>query len=416
MRFSRSAARAACLLFSLSALAALGGCANKAPSSGDGAGASSGPAPIVLGEYGSMTGQQATFGSSTLNGCKLAIDEVNKAGGVDGHPLKLVSEDDEGKPDAALTVVKKLITRDKVTAIVGEVASKNTIAAAPFANTGKTPMVSPSSTNPKVTTIGPYIFRICFIDPFQGFVAAKFATQTLHAKRAAILTDATGDYSIGLSDAFNNAFTKFGGQVVTRQNYQAVDPDFRAQLTAIKATNPDVLFVPGYYNNVGVIAKQAREVGITVPLMGGDGWESPILTQGAGFKKGTGGQPDTPSALEGSYYTNHSAMDSPDPTIQNFVKTYKAAYGGEVPGALPALGHDSVMIIVDAMHRAGKPADGDYSSDAYRAKLRDALAATKDFKAVTGSITLDANRNAIKPAVVLQIKGQDAKYVATVNP
>lgn len=416
MRFPRTATRAACLLFSLSALAAFDGCANKTASSGTSGASSSGKAPIVIGEYESMTGAQATFGSSTHNGCLLAVDQINKAGGVDGHPIKLVLEDDEGKPDSALTVVKKLITRDKAMAIIGEVASKNTIAAAPFANTSKTPMVSPSSTNPKVTTIGPYIFRICYIDPFQGFVGAKFAAQTLHAKRAAILTDATGDYSIGLSDAFNNAFIKMGGQVVTRQNYQAADPDFRAQLTAIKATNPDVVFVPGYYNNVGVIAKQAREVGITVPLMGGDGWESPILTQGAGFKKGAGGQPDTPSALEGCYYTNHSAMDSPDPTIQSFVKTYKAAYGGAIPGALPALGHDCVSIIVDAVHRAGPPEGGDYSSDAYRAKLRDALAATKNFKAVTGSITLDANRNAVKPAVVLQIKGADARYVATVNP
>ena len=229
----------------------------------------------------------------------------------------------------------------------------------------------------------------------------------LHAKRAAVLYDATGDYSVGLRDAFKAAFTKLGGQIVSDQSYQATDADFRTPLTTIKGLSPDILFVPGYYNNVGVIAKQAREVGITVPLMGGDGWESPDLVKGAG---GPGG------ALEGCYYTNHSAMDNPDPVIQNFVKTYKAKYKTDVPGALAALGYDTVKLIVDAMHRAGKPADGDYASAAYRTKVRDALAVTKDFPAVTGKITLDANRNAIKPAVVLQVKGANAVYVTSVNP
>lgn len=389
----------------LAALSTLSGCANKTPDTGTSS--APGSSPIVLGEYESMTGAQSTFGASTHNGCQLAVDQINKAGGIDGHPVKISLQDDEGKPDAALTVVKKLITQENVTAVIGEVASKNSIAAAPFCNSSKTPMVSPSSTNPKVTTIGPYIFRICFIDPFQGTAAAKFATNTLKARRAAILTDATGDYSIGLSQAFNDAFLKLGGQVITRQNYQASDADFRAQLTAVKALNPDILFVPGYYNNVGVIAKQAREVGIHCPLMGGDGWESPKLVEGAG---GPGG------ALEGCYYTNHSAMDNPDPTIQNFVKTYQAAYGGGVPGALSALGYDAVNMVADAIKRTGKPDDGNYSSEAYRTKLRDTLAATHGFKAVTGSITLDANRNAVKPAVVLQVKGADSKYVATVAP
>ena len=401
--------RAAPLLAGVCVLLSFAGCANDKPASGGGAG---GAAPgasgsITLGEFESMTGAQATFGTSTHNGVQLAVDEINAAGGVDGHPLKVQTEDDEGKPDAALTVVKRLITQDNVTAVIGEVASKNSIAAAPFCNSSGTPMVSPSSTNPKVTKIGPYIFRICFIDPFQGTAAAKFAVNTLHAKRAAVLYDATGDYSVGLRDAFKAAFTKLGGQVVSDQSYQAADADFRTPLTTIKGLNPDILFVPGYYNNVGVIAKQAREVGIKVPLMGGDGWESPDLVKGAG---GPGG------ALEGCYYTNHSAMDNPDPVIQNFVKTYKAKYGTAVPGALSALGYDTVKLIVDAMHRAGKPADGDYSAPAYRTKVRDALAVTKDFPAVTGRITLDADRNAVKPAVVLQVKGADAVYVTSVNP
>ncbi len=407
----RRAVRPALLLAGLCAPLLVTGCANKeapAGSGGSSAPGANGKAAITVGEYESMTGAQSTFGASTHNGCLLAVKEINAAGGVDGHPLALDLQDDEGKPDAALTVVKKMITQDKVVAVIGEVASKNSIAAAPFCNSSHVPMISPSSTNPKVTAIGPYIFRVCFIDPFQGTAAAKFVVNTLHAKKAATLTDATGDYSIGLSNAFKTAFTKLGGTIVSAQNYQATDADFRAQLTAIKAAGPDILFVPGYYNNVGVIAKQAREVGITVPLMGGDGWESPKLVEGAG---GPGG------ALEGCYYTNHSSMKNPDPVIQNFVKVYKATYAGMQPGALPALGYDSIKLLADAMHRAGAPADGDYNSDAYRAKLRDALAATKDFAGVTGKITLDANRDAIKPAVVLQVKGaDDDNYVATVNP
>ncbi len=387
-----------------------GGCANKTSSTVNGISSGGGtPAAgsIMIGEYGSLTGDKSTFGHSTDNGVELAVKGINAAGGVNGHPLAVDVQDDAGTPDGASSVVKKIITSDKPTAVIGEVASTLSIQAAPICNSAKVPMISPSSTNPKVTQLGPYIFRVCFIDPFQGTAAAKFALGTLHAKKAAILTDAGNDYSIGLTKFFTQSFIQGGGQVVISQNYGKDDVDFTSQLTQIKADAPDVLYVPGYYGQVGPIAKQARAIGLTVPLLGGDGWDSPKLIEGAG---GPG------AALEGSYFTNHSSMSNPDPTIQKFVTAYKAAYGGQQPDSLAALGYDSIGVLADALKRAGAPADGDYASLAYHAKLRDAVAATKGYKGITGTITIGPDRNAVKPAVVLQIHGADYKYVSTVNP
>ncbi len=386
------------------------GCANKTSSTVNGI-SSGGGAPaagsIMIGEYGSLTGDKSTFGHSTDNGVELAVKGINAAGGVNGHPLAVDVQDDAGTPDGASSVVKKIITSDKPTAVIGEVASTLSIQAAPVCNAAKVPMISPSSTNPTVTQLGPYVFRVCFIDPFQGTAAAKFALGTLHAKKAAILTDAGNDYSIGLTKFFTQSFTQGGGQVVLSQNYGKDDVDFTSQLTQIKADAPDVLYVPGYYGQVGPIAKQARKVGLMVPLLGGDGWDSPKLVEGAG---GPG------QALEGSYFTNHSSMSNPDPTIQKFVSAYKTAYGGQQPDSLAALGYDSIGVLTDAIKRAGAPADGDYASLAYHAKLRDAIAATKGYKGITGTITIGPDRDAVKPAVVLQIHGADYKYVSTVNP
>jgi len=386
------------------------GCANKTSSTVNGI-SSGGGAPaagsIMIGEYGSLTGDKSTFGHSTDNGVELAVKGINAAGGVNGHPLAVDVQDDAGTPDGASSVVKKIITSDKPTAVIGEVASTLSIQAAPVCNAAKVPMISPSSTNPKVTQLGPYVFRVCFIDPFQGTAAAKFALGTLHAKKAAILTDAGNDYSIGLTKFFTQSFTQGGGQVVLSQNYGKDDVDFTSQLTQIKADAPDVLYVPGYYGQVGPIAKQARKVGLMVPLLGGDGWDSPKLVEGAG---GPG------QALEGSYFTNHSSMSNPDPTIQKFVSAYKTAYGGQQPDSLAALGYDSIGVLTDAIKRAGAPADGDYASLAYHAKLRDTIAATKGYKGITGTITIGPDRDAVKPAVVLQIHGADYKYVSTVNP
>ncbi|MDQ2798698.1 MAG: ABC transporter substrate-binding protein [Armatimonadota bacterium] len=384
----------------------LSGCANKPNATGGGGTASN---AIIIGEYGSMTGAQATFGSATDNGIQLAVSQINSSGGIDGHKVQIGStgkpEDDQGQPDGALTAVKKMITQDKAVAVLGEVASKNSIAAAPFCNSNKVPMISPSSTNPKVTQTGPYIFRVCFTDKWQGLVAARFAREVLKAKTVAVLYDTTSDYSKGLQGFFQEDFKKLGGTVVNVSTYTSGDPDFRSALTTIKSTNPDLLFVPGYYTDIGPIARQAREVGIQVPLLGGDGWESPDLLKGAG------------GALEGCYFVDHSALNEKDPVVKKFVEAFKTAYHVQDVDALSAQGYDAANVLFAAFKAAGKPADGDYNSDAYRAKLRDAIAATKDFQGATGNITLDANRDAKKAAVVLQIKGSSYKnVVATYQP
>ncbi|MGO8670534.1 MAG: ABC transporter substrate-binding protein [Capsulimonadaceae bacterium] len=398
-------------------VALVGGCANQAPAPGTGsspgAGAGTGqtsqtppPGSIVIGEYGSMTGAQSTFGVSTDNGIRLAVEDANKAGGVFTHPLFVVLHDDEGKPDATQTVANLLATEDHPTAVLGEVASGRSTIAAPVFNTAKIPMISPSSTNPKVTQIGPYIFRVCFLDSFQGKAAAEFAVKNLHAKTAAVFTDPTNQYSIGLGGFFSKAFTDLGGKVVADKHYTSTDASFQSQLSEIKAANPDILYVPGYYDTVGPIAKQARSVGLTVPLMGGDGWDSDKLVAGAG---GPGG------AMEGCYLTDHYSVNSQAPAIKAFVAEYNTAYKGN-PDSLAALGYDAAGVLIAAMKSLGAPADGNYDSDAYRIKLRDAIAKTKNYPGITGTISLGPDRNAVKPATILQVKGDQFVQVGTINP
>src|SRR5690349_12981765 len=266
----------------------------KPPESGGG-GASA--TELVIGEFGSMTGAEATFGQSTHNGIMLAVDELNGAGGIHGRKLRVVLEDDQSKAEEAATAVTKLISSDNVIAILGEVASSNSLAAAPICQQAKVPMISPSSTNPGVTQRGDFIFRMCFIDTYQGPVLARYAANDLHAKRVAIFTDVRSDYSTGLGKAFEDVYTTLGGSIVARQSYSKGDSDFRAQLTSFKAAKPDVILVPGYYNDVAPIAVQARELGITVPLLGGDGWESPKLIEIGGL------------ALDGCLYSNHYHSD-----------------------------------------------------------------------------------------------------------
>jgi branched-chain amino acid transport system substrate-binding protein len=349
---------------------------------------------IVIGEYGSLTGDTATFGISTKNGVDMAIDQVNAAAGVLGKKVCVVVEDDQSKAEEAQTVVTKLINKDHVLAVLGEVASSRTMFAAPVAQQNGIPMISPSSTNPKVTQIGDYIFRVCFIDPFQGFVMAKFASNTLKIKNVAVLRDVKNDYSVGLADVFVEDFKKMGGSIVADESYSAGDTDFSAQLTKIKSTNPQAVFVPGYYTEVGLVARQAKKSGLAVPLLGGDGWDSPKLVE-------IGGE-----ALDGSYYSNHFSVDDTSPAIQKFVGDYKARYH-EVPDALAGLGFDSASVLFDAMRRAN-------TTDP--AKVRDAIAQTKDYAGVTGKITIDKDRNAVKPAVVLQVKAGKLQYVETINP
>jgi branched-chain amino acid transport system substrate-binding protein len=353
---------------------------------------------ILVGHIGSMTGNEATFGQSTDNGVKLAIDEQNKKGGIKGKQISLKTLDDQGKPEEAAVAATRLITQDKVAVLIGEVASSRSLAIAPIADANQVPQITPTSTNPKVTKDGdktrPFVFRVCFIDPFQGTVMAKFASENLKIKNVAVLRDVGNDYSVGLADFFIKAFTGAGGKIVADQSYKAGDQDFKAQLTAIRGKKPEAIYVPGYYTDVALIARQARELGIKVPLMGGDGWDSSKLYE---IAKG---------ALDGSYFSNHYTEEDPSPVIQEFVQKYKAAYGA-VPDALAVLGYDAANVAFAAMDKAP-----DLSGPA----LAKELASTKDFKGVSGVITLDADHNAVKSAVVLGIKDNKPKYAATVNP
>jgi branched-chain amino acid transport system substrate-binding protein len=350
--------------------------------------------PIVVGYYGDLSGRTSSFGQSTKNGVEMAADEINKAGGINGRTVQIITEDDQGEPNKAATVVTKLINQDKVQALLGEVASSNSLAAAPKAQEAKVPMISPSSTNPAVTQVGDYIFRVCFIDPFQGEVMAKFAANNLKAKRAAILYDFNSDYSRGLYQFFKRSFTSLGGQIVSEQSYTQGDRDFSGQLTAIRAANPDVIYVPGYYGEVGVISNQTKQLGIKAPLLGGDGWDAPQLWQLGG------------ASLNGNYISNHYSKDDPSPAIQKFVADYKGRYNIS-PDALAALGYDSMKVLADAIKRAGSTEN---------TKLRDAIAQTKDFPGVTGKISIDKDRNAVKPAVVLKLENSKFVYETTIYP
>jgi branched-chain amino acid transport system substrate-binding protein len=349
---------------------------------------------ILIGEYGSLTGEDATFGTSTKSGIDIAVDEINAAGGLLGKKVRVIVEDDQGKPEEAQIVVTKLITKDKVVAVLGEVASSRSIAAAPVAQQYSVPMISPSSTNVEVTKKGDYVFRVCFLDPFQGYVMAKFATNTLKLTKVAILRDIKSDYSVGLANAFIENFKKMGGTIVGDESYSAGDVDFNAQLTSIKAKSPQAIFVPGYYTAVGLIARQAKKQGITVPLLGGDGWDSPKLTEIGG------------TSLDGSFFTNHYSVDDPSPEAKKFLAAYQARFN-TVPDALGGLGYDAAMVLFEAIKRAGST-DGK--------QIRDEIARTKDHSGVTGKITLDAERNANKPAVVLEIKGGKFVFRETISP
>jgi branched-chain amino acid transport system substrate-binding protein len=349
---------------------------------------------IKVGVYGDLSGQTSSFGESTRNGVRMAIDEINAAGGINGRKIEVVVEDDQGQPQQASTVVTKLINQDKVVAIIGEVASSNSLAAAPRAQEAKVPMITPSSTNPKVTQVGDYIFRVCFTDDFQGAVAAKFASNTLKAKKAAILGDFNSDYSKGMTQYFEQEFTGAGGQIVARQSYTQTDADFKGQLTNIRSAAPDVIFVPGYYGQVGVIAKQAKELGITAPLLGGDGWDSPKLFELGG------------ASLDGAFMVNHYSTDDPSAAVQKFVAAYKSKFGA-VPDAIAALGYDAMNVLADAIKRAGTTES---------AKLRDAIAGTQNFSGVTGAISLNASRDAVKPAVVFELRDRKLVYKETIQP
>ncbi len=355
---------------------------------------------IKIGHFASLTGKEATFGSQVDNGVRLALEEINGGGGVLGKKIDVITEDTRSTSQEAISAVEKLIGRDKVIALLGEVASSRSIAAAPIAERDKVPMISPASTNEQVTLdknggTRQYVFRICFIDPFQGTVMAKFAHDNLKFTRVAILKDNANDYSVGLANNFRQTFAGLGGQVVTEQAYEGGQVDFAAQLTAIKATNPQAIFIPGYYTEVSLIATQARRLGITVPLLGGDGWDSPVLTQG-----------EAKQALEGCFFSNHYSNQDTSKTVQDFVSRYKAKYK-ELPGAMSALGYDAMHIVAKTIKDGGK-ADAE--------TIKNGLANLKNYQGVTGNISIDGKHNASKPAVIIQIKNGEYSYFTTVAP
>jgi len=375
--------------------AGLIGCEKGAPGGGGGVGGAGGSAgndeSIKVGHYASITGSEATFGQSTDNGIKLAVEERNAAGGVKGRQIKLITYDNQGKQQETTTVVTRLVQQDKVVALLGEVASSRSMAGGPIAQKAGVPMITPSSTNPDVTAIGDMIFRVCFIDPFQGYVGAKFAKDNLGKTRAATLYNRAQAYSDGLNNNFIESFQEMGGTVVTQQAYGDGDNDFSAQLAAIKEANVEFIYVPGYYTEVVNIAKQARKLGLNIPLIGGDGWDSEEL-------KNAG------DALDGCYFSNHYAKEDTRPEVQEFIKKYTAKFDSE-PDGLAALGYDAARLLFDAMDKAPS-LDGQ--------ALAAQIAKTKGFAGVTGRITIDADRNANKDAVVLEITNGVPKYVATV--
>lgn len=381
------------LLILSMAVALTAACTKKSDSAG-GTDSAAAASEIRIGQFGSMTGGEATFGLSTDKGIRLAIDAKNASGGIKGKQIKLITADNQGKPEEAAAVVKKLITQDKVIAVLGEVASTRSLAAAPIAQNYKIPMVSPSSTNPQVTQKGDYIFRVCFIDPFQGSVMAKFTHENLKLKKVAILKDLKSDYSLGLAEFFVKKFKELGGTIVAEQNFQTGDSDFKAQLTQIRSSAPDAIFIPAYYTEVGLIARQARQLGLKAVLLGGDGWDSPKL-----FEIGQ-------SAVQGSYFSNHYTSESTNPATVDFIKRFREKYN-ETPDGLAAAGYDAAMILIQAIER---------SSDMSPSAIRDELAKTADFDGATGKITINSDRNADKDAFIVKVDGKALKFVTLLKP
>jgi branched-chain amino acid transport system substrate-binding protein len=349
---------------------------------------------IKIGEFGSLSGDNASFGTSQNNGVQMAVEEINAAGGVLGKKIDLTVEDNMTKQGETTTIARKLISQDHVVAIIGEVASSKTLEAAPIAQAAKIPLIATAATNPKVTQTGDYVFRVCFTDDFQAVVIARFVLEKLKAKNIAFMTDVKQDYSVGLTNIAKDYLAKNGGNVVKEQSYSSGDKDFRAQLTDLKSANPEVIIITGYYPEASLIAKQARQFGIKATLVGGDGWDGSSLIPVGG------------KAIEGAYFSNHFSTEDKSPLVQDFVKKYKQKYNA-VPDAFAALGYDATKLLADAIKRAGST-DPD--------KIRAAIQDTKDFPGVSGKITIGQDRNAVKSAVIVTIKDGALKYAETIEP
>lgn len=372
----------------------LAGCGGSASTSGEKDGET-----VKIGANLELSGGVASYGQSIQEGLKLAIEEINKEG-IDGKKLELVTFDNKSDAAEATNGAIKLISQDKVSAIVGAATSTNTLAQVEIAQKNKTPLITPTGTNSTITSkdgvLNDFVFRTCFIDPFQGTVAANFASTDLKVKNAAIIIDSSSDYSKGLAASFQESFEGNGGKVVAEEAYVAKDTDFNAILTNIKAKNPEFIFLPGFYEEVGLIIKQARALGIDVPIMGGDGWDSPTLVDIAGA-----------DPLNNTFITNHYSSGDSDPKVQDFVKAFEGKYDGKSPDAFAALGYDTAYYIADAVKRAGS---GDPE------KIKKALEETDGLALVSGSMKLDKNHDPIKAAVILEYKGGKQEFNTKVNP
>ncbi|RAP77311.1 ABC transporter substrate-binding protein [Paenibacillus montanisoli] len=355
---------------------------------------------IKIGVNLELSGAVASYGQSIAEGIDLGVEEINKNGGVDGKKIELIKIDNKSDAAEATNAAIKLTSQDKVTAIIGAATSGNTKAQVQIASDNKTVLLTPSGTSTDLTgtdgSVLDYIFRTCFIDPFQGSVAANFAATKLNVKKAAIFGDSANDYAKGLATSFKETFAAAGGTIVAEEAYASKDTDFRATLTRIKAANPEFVFIPGYYEEVGLIIKQAREMGITVPFMGGDGWDSPKLVELAGA-----------DALNNTFITNHYSSGDPDEKIQKFVTAFKGKFNDKSPDAFNALGYDSIYLLSDSIKRAGST-DGE--------KIKDAMAQTKDLALISGTFKFDEMHNPIKTATVLEYKDGKQVFNTKVNP
>ena len=356
---------------------------------------------IKIGANLELSGNVASYGQSVLEGINLAVEEINASGGINGKKIEIVDMDNKSDSSEAVNVATRLISQDKVIAIIGSATTGNTASQIKIANENKVIVLTPSGTSPTLTvnkdgSVNEYIFRTSYIDPFQGTVAANFALKELGVKTAAVYIDSASDYSKGLAEAFIKDFEAGGGKIVAQESYMQNDTDFRSTLTRIQSANPEFVFIPGYYGDVGLIIDQAREIGIDVPLMGADGWDSPKLVELAGA-----------DALNNTYITNHYSSGDPDKTIQDFVKKFQDKYNGKSPDAFNALGYDSVYLLADAIKRAG-------SLDSK--KIKDALASTKDLQLVTGKVTINETHDPIKSATILEYKDGEQVFRAKVDP
>ncbi|MDV4150989.1 ABC transporter substrate-binding protein [Clostridium sp. AL.422] len=349
---------------------------------------------IKIGGIGPLTGSASTYGNSAKEGADLFIKEINDAGGINGKKIELIFEDDGATPDGAMQAFNKLVDKDEVSAILGGVTSGATLAIAKNSTERQIPMITPTGTEPSITNEGgEFMFRGCFIDSFQGDILAKYTTDNLNKKTAAVLYNAGSDYSIGIAKAYKETLEKNGGTVVEYLSYNDGDTDFKAQLTKIKGSNPDVIVLPDYYNVVGLIAKQARDISITSQFLGGDGWESEELVE-------IGGE-----AVNGALYINHYYSGDTSEIVKNFVESYKKEYNKE-PDAFAALAYDSARVLVEAIKNADST-DG--------TAIKDELAKI-ELESVTGKISFNEERSAIKGAAVIKLEGENKILADKLNP